>query len=587
MDDRADRLESTVEQLRLAVASLERRLDVLEAKGHATVMAGAGILPGSPAAAPSDVPRAEVAARNPYDPIALLTLIGRLFLVLAGGFFLRAMTEAGALAPRAGLALASVYAMAWLVMADRAGRRTQVPGAVFHALAAAMIAFPLLVEATTRFKVLTGPASAVVLALLTAALLMVAWHRRLRAVAWVAVLGALPTSVVLLVQTGVIVPFAFYLVVLGVATLWLGYALEWWGIRWPAALVANLAVAGVTMRASASGHQDAPQVAVLLQSLLLGAYVLSIAVRTLIRGRQVSPFEVVQTAAALLVGFGGAVYLMRATGTAPMALGVAGVAFGVACYGVAAAFLGRREHGDPNLYFYTTLAFVLVITGLAFLPGGGWLGPLFAALAVLAVGSWSRTGRLYLLLHGVAYLVASAIVAGAFTYSAQTMALGQDGPWELPGPALLAVLVAGGLAAAFAAARQSPEDDAFTIASRFVIILCFLWTAAGCLIGYLAPLAGGLADRSVDPGVLATVRTGVLSLATLVIAWGGRRPRLREWGWLVYPLLVAIGLKMLTQDFKQSRPATLFIAMALYGAALIVAPRLRRGGAESSLRRQQ
>jgi hypothetical protein len=33
---------------------------------------------------------------------------------------------------------------------------------------------------------------------------------------------------------------------------------------------------------------------------------------------------------------------------------------------------------------------------------------------------------------------------------------------------------------------------------------------------------------------------------------------------------------MVAQDFKYSRPATLFIALALYGIALIVAPRLRR-----------
>jgi hypothetical protein len=70
----------------------------------------------------------------------------------------------------------------------------------------------------------------------------------------------------------------------------------------------------------------------------------------------------------------------------------------------------------------------------------------------------------------------------------------------------------------------------------------------------------------------------VLSVAALVIAWIGRQPRFREWSWLVYPLLVAIGLKMVAQDFKHSRPATLFIAMALYGTALIVAPRLRRVG---------
>jgi hypothetical protein len=42
-----------------------------------------------------------------------------------------------------------------------------------------------------------------------------------------------------------------------------------------------------------------------------------------------------------------------------------------------------------------------------------------------------------------------------------------------------------------------------------------------------------------------------------------------------------IGLKMVAQDFKFSRPATLFIALALYGAALIIAPRLRRHGNKS------
>jgi hypothetical protein len=80
----------------------------------------------------------------------------------------------------------------------------------------------------------------------------------------------------------------------------------------------------------------------------------------------------------------------------------------------------------------------------------------------------------------------------------------------------------------------------------------------------------------VDLGALATVRTCVLAIAVLLIAWGARHGRFREWAWLVYPLLVIVGLKMVAQDFKYSRPATLFIALALYGIALIVAPRLRR-----------
>jgi len=41
---------------------------------------------------------------------------------------------------------------------------------------------------------------------------------------------------------------------------------------------------------------------------------------------------------------------------------------------------------------------------------------------------------------------------------------------------------------------------------------------------------------------------------------------------------------MVSQDLQVSRPATLFIAMALYGAALIVAPRLRRRGGKATVK---
>jgi hypothetical protein len=53
-----------------------------------------------------------------------------------------------------------------------------------------------------------------------------------------------------------------------------------------------------------------------------------------------------------------------------------------------------------------------------------------------------------------------------------------------------------------------------------------------------------------------------------------------EGAWLVYPLLALTGLKFVLEDFRVGRPGTLFLAFALYGLALIVAPRLaRRAGA--------
>ncbi len=569
MEDRTARLESTVAELRQAVLSLEQRLGALEAGGGAAT-AGAGA-PGQ-AAAPDAV------AKNPYDPIALLTLVGRLFLVLAGGFFLRAMTDSNVLAPPLGLSVGFAYAMVWLFFADRAGGRGQVPSAIFHALAAAMIAYPLLVEAATRFKVLGGAASSIAVAGLTAAMLFVAWHRRLRVVAWITVIAAIATSAALLVQTGAVAPFACVLIALGVATLWFGYSLDWWGLRWPAALAADVAVVGVTMRVLAPEQHDTPDVALLLQFLLLGAYVGSIAIRTLVRGRNVVPFEVVQTAAALVVGFGGALYLTEVTGIVPAAIGLVSLAFGAASYGVAVVFLDRSKDKGTNVYYYTTLALVYVLAGFTLVVGERWLGVVFAGLAALAAVLWWRFGRSFMLVHCAAYLVAAAIVSGTLAYCLRTLAASTDGPWAWPSGVMLVVLAAGALSVGFAAARRNAKGDEVASGLRLVIILVFFAAASACVTGFIAPAVGGLPDGSVAVGVLATVTTVVLSVATLLVAWIGRQPRFREWSWLVYPLLVGIGIKMAGQDFKHSRPATLFIAMALFGTALIVAPRLRRGG---------
>jgi hypothetical protein len=579
VNDRTAGLESSIEQLRLTVLSLQHRVDVLEATlaGAAASEVGVRVVE-SPDAAAGD-PAAKDSAANQYDPSALLSLVGRLLLVLAGGFFLRALTDSGTIARPLGLALGFAYALLWLVFADRAGARKQILGAGFHALPTAMIAFPLLIEAATRFKVLTGPGSAVGLAIATVGLLLVAWRQQLRAVAWVAVIGAVPTSMVLLTQTGVVAPFAIFLIAFGVATVWLAYALDWWGIRWPVALAADIAVAGVTLRVLAPEHQDAPQVAVLLQLTLVGAYVGSIAIRTLLRARNVTLFEVAQTAAALVVGFGGAVYLTRVTGIHPAALGAASLVSGAACYGLAVAFIGKRADSGPNVYYYTSLALVLVLVGCVLILDHQWLGVVFVLLAVLAAGLWSRFERIFLLLHSGVYLVAGGIVSGAITYGAWVLAGNVEGPWARPVSSMWIVLVAAAVSAGLATAWSKEEGDEIASGLRLAIIGVFVWVAGACVIGALAPVAGSQPDGSVNLGVLATVRTGVLALATLLVAWIGRHSRFREWGWLVYPLLVAIGLKMMTQDFKFSRPSTLFIAMALYGAALIVAPRLRRARA--------
>jgi hypothetical protein len=295
-----------------------------------------------------------------------------------------------------------------------------------------------------------------------------------------------------------------------------------------------------------------------------------------LRGRNVIPFEVVQTAAALVVGLGGALSVTQATGAGASALGTASALIGLACYGVAFAFIERQQHRGRNVYFYTSLAVVLVLVGVSILlPGDAETGVL-AALAVASSAAWSRIGRLFLLIHAAVYLLAASIASGAIGYDLREVLAGAGPPWSPPTPAMLVVLAAAALAAWLAAIEPASDGSRWARVPRFAIVLVLVLSAGGTLVGYLAPAIGRQADGSVDAGMLATIRTGVLAVAALAVAWVGRHARFREWDWLVYPLLVGTGLKMVAQDFMHGRPATLFVALALYGAALIMAPRLRR-----------
>jgi hypothetical protein len=279
-----------------------------------------------------------------------------------------------------------------------------------------------------------------------------------------------------------------------------------------------------------------------------------------------------------VIGFGGAVLLTRSAQTLPVLMGLASLVFGAACYALAFWFVGRHEDHERNVYFYGSLALVLVLAGLALDLPGAWLGAVSALFAVPAVWAWSRYGRLDMLVHGVVYLLAAGTATGALGYATWALVASPE-QWALPGAMMAAVVIAAALTASFAAGRPQPAGGVSASVMRFMIALALVWVASGWVTGYVAALVVGSPDGTVDLGILATVRTGVLAAATLLVAAVGRRERFHEWAWLVYPLLVFVGLKMVAQDFKYSRPATLFIALALFGIALILAPRLKRGAA--------
>ena len=137
-------------------------------------------------------------------------------------------------------------------------------------------------------------------------------------------------------------------------------------------------------------------------------------------------------------------------------------------------------------------------------------------------------------------------------------------------------LVVLGVCAALPVATHGKTWGRFSRAPKVVLLVTFLLGAGGIVVSLGARVLPTGEGSGPDPGALATLRTGVLALAALLLAQMGRWKAMPEASWLVYAVLAAGGVKLLLEDLRAGRAATLFISLALYGGALILAPRLAR-----------
>ena len=559
-DDRVARLESAVEEL-------EQRLARLEAVASAGSLAGGALEDFSrttlPAGGTSSTELRESTLQR------WLGLAGRTLVVLGGAYLLRALTESHVLSAPVGVGMGLLYGAPWLALSSRAAARGAHLDALCHALATALIGYPLVWEATVRFQVLTPPQSAALIAALTGAALALSWVRMRQELAWVVTIGGLASALTLAMATGTWISYTVVVVGVGIATLWLGYTREWIALRWPAALVADFMLAIITGRAVFHGGVRA---ALTLQLLTLAAYLASFAARTLILGREVIPFEVAQSAGVLLVAFGGAIYLIEATGANVVPVGLGSMALAVAGYHVGFAFVERRHH-VKNFFFYTVIALVFALIGVATFFGAAAGSVVYSIIAIAAAIVARRNRRLTLSLHAVVYAVAAAIASGLLKDTTVTLVAPVAAGWSPPQPLMLIALTAITVVSVLPVHDPLEDWGVLTGALRFVLVSFLLWVALGTGVAGALLLAD---PRHLDVSVLATIRTAVLVAATLGVARIGRLESGREAGWLMYPLLVATGVKLLVADFPLGRPQTLFAVLALYGFTLIVAPRLLR-----------
>ncbi len=174
------------------------------------------------------------------------------------------------------------------------------------------------------------------------------------------------------------------------------------------------------------------------------------------------------------------------------------------------------------------------------------------------------------------YILAAALAAGLFSNGLEALGAARIPSPEWITPYVLIVVLVAGILLWFPVAAHGRTWGRFSMAPMLVVIAVVAFGIGSVVVTLCGRLVPTTADATADPGILAAMRTGVLAASAVALAWLSRRPRWPEAFWLLYPALALGGVKLLLDDVRRGRPATLFFSFVLYGATLIFAPRLAR-----------
>jgi uncharacterized membrane protein YhdT len=555
-----------LEELSERVKELERRLSRLEHSSPVPSHDGElRAAPGPEGFAPTDALAAQLSP-------SVLSVFGRAVLGIAGAYVLRAAAESGAVPSSLAVTLALLYAAAWLVWAAR----TRVQGGLTrhsYAITAALILAPMLWEATIRFRMLAPSASAAVLAVFALLAVTLSWPST-RGIVWIGMLTAILTAAVLMVATRVFVPFTLSLLAMALLSELATIRGKWTGLRPVAAAAADFAVLILVLILGNSATVPPDYGAVgtslmlALVATLFAIYAVSISIRSLILQRSVTVFEGAQLAVVCLLTSWSV--LRITSGAGRFALGILFLVVGAACYFVSFGVLSRHRE-RPNFHFYAVCGVVLVMAGsffaLAPVPLVIWL--CLAAVTATGLGVHARNPELDS--HGVAYLSGAVVTSGLLQYAGRALA----GPYPPDPGALPIAAAAAALVCTGTVSRYPGEHLGERILRSMPAILAVYATAALAVTALVGLVARGEAPT---PPQLAVVRTIVTCAVALLLAFAGARWKRIELVWMAYAAVVLGSLKLAFEDMRFGTTQSFAVSLLIYGAVLILIPRLTRAG---------
>jgi hypothetical protein len=556
---------SPLEQLSARVKELERRLSALEHPSqihppHLDAPAAQATVSLGPGEAPSD-------RQQP----GVFPVFGKAVLGIAGAYLLRAAAESGTFPSWIVVTIALAYAASWLVWAA-SPRSGSTLARLSYAITAALILSPMLWEVTVRFRMLEPRVTAAVLVAFALLAMALAWRLNVPHVMWVGMLTAIITALILMAAARAPVPFTLALLVMALLSEFAASQGRWPALRPVVAMAADFAalisiiILGNSRAIPSEYHAVAAGVLIALVAALFAIYAVSVAIRSLIFRLKISRFEAAQFAATVLLAGWAVLRITHGAGTP--ALGVSCLIAGGACYFAAFGLLARHRE-RPGFPFYATWAVALVLAGsflaLPSAPLVIWL--CLAAVVVTGLGVILRSPALDL--HGVVYLSGAVFVSGMLDYAGRALA----GAYP-PAPGALPVLAAAAAFVCTAMASRYPGERRNQRLLRLLPAILAVYAIAAIAVAALVWLiAHGGAPTFPQ---LAIIRTVVTCAAALLLAFAGSRWKRIELVWMAYAAVVLGSVKFVVEDLRYGSPESLAASLFIYGAVLILIPRLVR-----------
>lgn len=502
------------------------------------------------------------------------THLGRVLLIFGGAYLLRAITDFEFVPTGIGILMGASYAYFWLFVAWRKGGiANERASAAFFGGTSVLLGLPLLVEAISRFELLSGLQGVIALAAFCGLALAVAAIRNLRTIGWLITAGGIATAIAVLVVSHAVVPVSIFLLMLGLGSLWIVYWRQWMGTQWLGALGANAGVLAMVVFSSSDQWSIEPLAAALVGTALLLAYLLSFAMRSHVRGHDLGIFETVQALTAAGIAYWAASAASDAGQLGITPTGGLCIVLGCCAYGLAFSPQTRKVRGR-NFFYYSTLGLFLVLAGSALILPPTLAAALWSLMALTMAWQSGRTGWVALSLQCTFLLVAAGLKSGILTTGLTALAGDASSAWPALVPWHLGIALTTVVCLFLPVAQHSERWGALAGLPQLIVLALSVWEVGGLMVVYLAPIVADVSGDEPSLAILAALRTAVLSASSVTLALSSRFKRWPEARWLVYPVLILVAIKLFLEDFPNGQPASLFVALVFVGSSLLLVAKL-------------